>query len=468
MLTVEEKSVVEQFHANHSRLPDGRFVVPLPRKTNSPTLGESRSQAVRRFYSIESSLHAKNQFHEVKEVIDEYFQSGHAETVPAADSEKPTREVFYLPIHCVRKESNTTTKVRAVFDASAKTSTGVSLNETLLVGPTVHSTLVDVLLRSRLHRVALTADVSRMYRAIALTDADRDLHRFVWRDSPHDSLKDFRMTRVTFGVSASSFIANMCIKQNALNHASQYPLAAKAVNEAFYVDDGVTGADSVKEAITLQHELHNLFSLAGFMLRKWNSSEPAVLEQIEPELRDSQCVRQIAETETSYTKTLGVEWNASLDHFRLLILNPASHEGLTKRQLVSDIAKTYDILGWFSPVIVTAKILLQHLWEERLQWDNPVPSSILKVWSQWRCELPILSSHYIPRYYFNKKTSVIALQLHGFSDASRLAYAGVVYLRAIDNHGTVTTSLVMSKTKVAPLKKLTIPCLELCGALILA
>ena len=269
MLTVEEKLVVEQFHANHSRLPDGRFVVLLPRKTNSLTFGESRSQAV---YSFEHSLHAKNQFHEVKEVIDEYFQSGHAETVPAADSEKPTCEVFYLPIHCVRKESNTTTKVRAVFDASAKTSTGVSLNETFLVGPTVHSTLVDVL-----------------YRAIALTDADRDLHRFVWRDSPHDSLKDFQMTRVTFGVSASSFIANMCIKQNALNHASQYPLAAKAVNEAFYVDDGVTGADSAKEAITLQHELHNLFSLAGFLQCKWNSSEP--------ELRDSQCVRQIAETD---------------------------------------------------------------------------------------------------------------------------------------------------------------------------
>ena len=161
-----------------------------------------------------------------------------------------------------------------MFDASVKTSSGVSLNETLLVGPTVHSTLVDVLLRFHLHRVALMADVSRMYRAITLTDADRDLHQFVWRDSLHDSLKEFRMTRVTFGVSASSFIANMCIKQNALNHASQYPLAAKAVNEVFYVDDGVTGVDSVKEAITLQHELHNLFSLAGFLLRKWNSSKP--------------------------------------------------------------------------------------------------------------------------------------------------------------------------------------------------
>ena len=165
MLTIEEKKVIEHFQTQHTRLPDGRFVVPLLRKTNTHSLGESRSQAVRRFHSFERSLHAKNQFHEVKDVMDEYFQSGHAEEVPAADYEKPAHEVFYLPIHCVRKESSTTTKVRAVFDASAKTSTGISLNETLLVGPTVHSTLIDVLLRFRLHRVALTADVSRMYRA---------------------------------------------------------------------------------------------------------------------------------------------------------------------------------------------------------------------------------------------------------------------------------------------------------------
>ena len=106
------------------------------------------------------------------------------------------------------------------------------------------------------------------------------------------------MTRVTFGVAASSFIANMCVKQNALNHTLQFPLAARAVNKAFYVDDGVTGADS---AITHQHELHSLFSLAGFLLRKWNSSESTVLDQIDSELRDSQCICQITEPEA---------WNA--------------------------------------------------------------------------------------------------------------------------------------------------------------
>ena len=135
--------------------------------------------------------------------------------------------------------------------------------------------------------------------------------------------------------------------------------------------------------------------------------------------------------------------------------SPHCHEyrficGVDQSQLVSDIAKTNDVLGWFSPVIVTAKILLQHLWEERLQWDDPVPDSILAVWSRWKDELPLLSSHHIPRYYFNKNTSITSLQLHGFSDASQLAYAGVVYLRAVDNHDVVTTSLVLSKTKGRP------------------
>ena len=142
----------------------------------------------------------------------DYFDKGHAEPVPDDDLQKPPQEVFYLPMHAVRKESSTTTKLRAVFDASAKFSTGLSLNDTLLEGPTVHPPLVDVFLRFRLHRIALVTDVSQMYRAVELIDSDRDLHRFVWRSSPEGDLRDYRMTRVTFGVSASSFAANMSVR----------------------------------------------------------------------------------------------------------------------------------------------------------------------------------------------------------------------------------------------------------------
>ena len=142
----EEQSVVQHFKDNHRRTETGRFIVPLPKKPHAKPIGESRCQAVRRFLTLERVLQSKNELDAFNAVMDEYFKMGHAETVPAVDLEKPQENVFYLPMHVVRKESSTTTKIRAVFDASAKSSTGISLNDTLLVGPTVHPLLIDVLL----------------------------------------------------------------------------------------------------------------------------------------------------------------------------------------------------------------------------------------------------------------------------------------------------------------------------------
>ena len=178
----------------------------------------------------------------------------------------------YLHVHAVRKESSTTTKIRAVFDASAKSSSGMSLNDILLVGPTVHPPLIDVLLHFQSHRIAITTDVSKMYRAVVLPEIDRNLHRFVWRRNPSEPLQDFRTTRVTFGVSTSSFAANMAVKRNSLDLASKYPLHSCTSHQcSFYVDYGLAGADSVQEAINLQTQLQSLFSKGGFLLRKWNA-----------------------------------------------------------------------------------------------------------------------------------------------------------------------------------------------------
>ena len=274
----------------------------------------------------------------------------HAELVPIADLHKPSKEVFYLPMHAVCKEDSTTTKLRVVFDASAKSNTGVSLNDTLLVGPTVHSPLIDVLLRFRTHRVAPTTDVSKMYQAVELASADRDLHRFIWRSNTTDPILDYRMTRVTFGVSASSFAAIMAVKQNVMYHAVQYPQAAEAVSNSFYVDDGLTGADSILQAIELQRQLQTLFSKGVFLLRKWNSSEPSVVQNLPTDLKETKSTQTMPSTE-EYTKTLGIQWNAMKDHFKLAVTDTPPLESMTKRGLVSEVAKTYDVLGWFSPSI---------------------------------------------------------------------------------------------------------------------
>ena len=154
---------MQHFKADHSCSHSGRFVVLLPKKTDAKPLGESRSQAVRRFLSLKHALRAKGQFKEFAAVMGEYFDLGHAEPVSVSDLEKPQHEVFYLPMHLVHKDSSTTTKILAVFDASSKSSSGISLNDTLFVGPTVHSPLLDVLLHFRLHRVSVITNVSKMY-----------------------------------------------------------------------------------------------------------------------------------------------------------------------------------------------------------------------------------------------------------------------------------------------------------------
>jgi hypothetical protein len=466
-LSLEERTVLHHYQSTHSRTPDGRFMVHLPKKSDARSIGESRSRALKRFLSLERSLTLKSQFAEVDHIMREYVSLGHAEIVPHEDFGKPQEAVFYLPMHVVYKASSTTTKIRPVFDASAQSSIGVSLNDTLLVGPTVHPPLVDVLMRFILHRIALTTDVAKMYRAVELAKEDRDFHRFIWRSGRTEAITDYRMTRVTFGVSASSFTANMSVKQNAIDLAHEFPLAAKVVMESFYVDDGLTGANSVNEAVILHKDLQSLFSRGGFTLQKWNSNDSTVIQSISPEIRDTRDVHNISDLESTYTKTLGLEWNTKTDQFRLNPINSSLSRDITKRTLVSDVAKLFDVMGWFAPVIIKAKILLQRLWETKISWDDPIPLSIQEIWARWKSELHLLAKVHLPRYYFSYHYVTTSFELHGFSDASEDAYAAVVYLRSLDDNGHPHISLVRAKSIVAPIKRLTIPRLELCGAYLL-
>ena len=156
------------------------------------------------------------------------------------------------------KPTSTTTKLRAVFDASAQSSSGASLNDLLLPGPTVYAPLQDILLRFRQHRIGLTADVSKMFRMIELHPKDKDLHRFLWRHADGGNIVDCRMTRLTFGVTSSPFLACQTLHQLAEDHSSAFPQASRVVCNSFYVDDCLSGANSVEEAIHLRNQLNDL------------------------------------------------------------------------------------------------------------------------------------------------------------------------------------------------------------------
>ena len=160
-----------------------------------------------------------------------------------------------------------------------------------------------------------------------------------------------------------------------------------------------TTADDPHSALILQQQLADLFARGGFLLRKWNSSDPSVLEKIPQELRDTNRTQTISEV-NEYAKTLGIEWNISTDGFRLTIAEFSPDTTITKRRMVSDVAKVFDVMGWFSLAIIKMKILLQRLWEIKLDWDDPIPEHIYQDWFQWRSELPLLMTVRIPRCYY--------------------------------------------------------------------
>ena len=168
----------------------------------------------------------------------------------------------------------------------------------------------------------------------------------------------------------------------------------------------------------------------------------------------------------TYPKALGVAWDSTLDTMATHIDLPPEVVS-TKRGIISYVAKTFDVLGWLAPTILTMKVLYQQLWEEQLGWDDQVPEHYQLKHSTWRSQLPILSTIKLPRCYYESEPA-LSIELHGFSDASEAAYAAVVYVRVTYKNHAPTYRIVMAKTKVAPIKSLSIPRLELCGAALLS
>ena len=190
-----EEIACEQHFQDTTRVVNNRFVVQMPFKADVKPLGDTYFQAKRRFLSLEKRLQSDPQLKEgYCNFIDEFAELKHTEQVPIDDIHKPNGEINFLPHHCVQKAESTTTKLRVVFDGSAKSDNGTSLNSSLMVSPTIQQDLFSLLVRFRLHRVALTADIAKMYRQIVLDTSARNFHRFLWREDPNQPIQQFRMT----------------------------------------------------------------------------------------------------------------------------------------------------------------------------------------------------------------------------------------------------------------------------------
>ena len=424
---------------------DLRYQVTLPRKADCLPLGVSRPQAVQRYFYNEASISKRGVAKDFQAQVQGYLDVGHAEPVPATEMSLPH---FYLPMHSVVKQSSTSTKLRVVFDGSATSSSGVSLNHLLQVGPTLHPTLANILMKFRTYPVALTADVAKMYREVELLPTDRDLHRFVWRPTPQQSIQDFRMTRVTFGVSASPYLAIKTLQQTAKDHGAEHPTASAHICSSFYVDDLLAGAKTAEEAKDLFVQLRSILRKGGFNLCKWRSSNSKVLQSIPLDLQEKLLTKDATTLQPSaQPKALGLQWDSKEDVMSPSIHTPSSYRQ-TKRGIISDVSKTFDVLGWIAPAVLPMKILYQTLWQKGQEWDGLAPPHVIEEHAKWRQQLPCLSTKKLQRCYTSHPQPT-RQELHGFSDASKKASGAVVYLRTTYSSHPPTVSLVSAKTKVA-------------------
>lgn len=465
-LTPEDKNCEIYYETTHTRQTDGKYIVCLPFKDGfKERLGDSKSIAVKRLLQVENKFKKNIKFKEdYCKFMNQYLSDGHMELVP--EKEINNKEKYYLPHHAVLREASVSTKLRVVFDGSAKPLIGNSLNEELLIGPSLQQDIRDLITRWRQHKYCLVADIQKMYRCIKCRESDTDYQRILWRENNNEPIKEYRLLTVTYGTSCAPYLAIRTLHQLCDDEIHSYPEVAPLLKTDVFVDDLLSGDATEEGAIHLQKQLTDIFLSGGFPLHKWCSNSELVLNNIP----DNQKVyhSSVNIKIDNSVKALGITWEPNSDNFKLSIVfdNVINSNNLTKRKVLSTIASIFDPLGWLAPIVIVFKIFMQKLWLTGLGWDDELNSDLTKEWSKHVNNIAQHNTFFLPRW-LSTSSSNTKVELHGFSDASCDAYAAVIYIRVFNSH-EVTTQLIMSKTKVAPVKQISIPRLELCGAVLLA
>lgn len=456
----EERRCEEDFQANYRRDESGRFTVALSFRYSTDQLGESREIALHRLQAINRKLERQpNLKVQYEEFMNEYSTLGHMSEIDSNDKENNVPR-YYIPHHAVLKESSLTTKLRVVFDASCKTSSGRSLNDILRVGPTIQQELFAIVTRFRQHQHVVTADIAKMYRQVNVRNDHRDVQRILWKANIEDPVKEYRLNTVTYGTATAPFLAIRSLHQLAYDNEQEYPEVSEVILRDFYVDDLLTGGDDVEKVKALKDGVSKILLSGGFPLRQWTSNTPNIINTIEE--ASPSVDRPIGDE----VKTLGLFWNHTNDTFRYKVNTIDTNWKITKRSVLSLISQIYDPLGLVGPACIKAKIVLQQLWRLRIGWDESLPSDLHTIWRSYYDQLSQINEISIPRIIVC--ASPVRVELHGFCDASESAYGACVYIRSLTIENEYIVKLLCAKSRVAPLKSVTLPRLELCGAILLA
>lgn len=461
-LTDEERYCEEYFEKTVERDTTGRYIVKIPFKPEVKDLGYSRDKALKRFHLLETKLKKNPDLaKEYKQFMLEYQDLKHMSEV-----ELKNEEGYFLPHHAVLKSTSVTTKCRVVFDSSCKTNNNLSLNDVQYVGPTLQQDIFSILSRFRLYKYVMTADVSKMFRQILVAPEHRKYQKIFWRDNQNDNLKVFTLNTVTYGNASSPYLAVKCLFHLASQNVEVFPNVSNIIKRDFYIDDLLTGGNNKDVILNLQRDITKVLNSAGFQLRKWLCNDKDLLKNFE--LFDDLEINVLNIGQGEQNKTLGVFWDSNEDviTYKINVSSVLPLRIISKRSILSVVCQVFDPLGLVGPVIIKAKLIIQELWRAKIGWDDELPSNTLKIWLDFQKDLEFINQIQIPRQVVF--SNYISLELHGFSDASEKAYGACLYIRCVMSSNVFICNLLCAKSRVAPIKQISLPRLELCAALLLS
>lgn len=468
--TEDERALKRLEETTNFRADLRHYETGLLWKDEEVMLPNNRPLAEKRLANLERSLDKDSKRAKAYyDTVDAYIAKDYARKLsPTEISAKEPKNTWYLPHHAVTNP-NKPGKVRVVFDAAASYK-GTSLNDQLVTGPDLLNSLVGVIMRFRLHAVAMIADIETMFFQVRVIEQDQPSLRFLWRGPNRDRPPDvYQMQAMIFGAKSSPTSANYCLKKTAIdNQTTCSEETTSTVIRDFYMDDLLKSLPSEEETAQLALQLIELLSRGGFRLTKFMSNSRNVLAQLPPkDILSPPGISQPFNLDLHslpVERALGVLWNVEQDTLEIKVV--PKQLAPTKRGILKQISTIFDPLGLVAPFILRAKLILQELWRHGFDWDQPISGPLLVAWEAWKEELPLLVTLSVPRCYLSNRPSAqyVGAQIHIFADASEVAFGAAAYWRFETQGHSYHCSLIFGRTRLAPIRPLTTPRLELQAA----
>ena len=456
----EEDTVYQRFKNQLGRSEEGWYETNILWKDNCEDLSSNKSGSLARLNNLLKRLRSNpTLFKQYNDIFRQQLEDGIIEKV--SDKKSNGRE-YYIPHKPVVRSNAESTKVRIVFDASAKErESGLSLNDVIEVGPPLQNNLWNVLVRNRLCPIVLTGDMKQAFLQIRIREEDRDALRFHWLvDISSNEVQTLRFTRAIFGLGESPFLLNGTIAEHLQKSKEKYPELVKYIEEiqkTLYVDDLITGGATLQEVKAIKNTAIQVFADAKFSLHKWHSNIKELEETEGKNQSDISFAKQELGTNMSESKILGVSWNKEEDTFGVdFDKTPQDH---TKRGILKFLASIYDPLGLVSPVTLIGKDVYRQACELKLDWDEALPKWLDGIWTKWLTSLPKRIE--VPRA-LTFEGEIISMDIHAFSDASAKGVSAAIYA-VVNQREKKSQGMLASKSRLSK-KGLTIPRLELVAA----